>query len=128
MMINNSIVKKIVQKEKDSDEIKFIRYEYFACTCKEPDVNFHNSLIEIFYPEANKEENRNRRTTYFAKELRKLGWKYRGCGADMWMGASFTKDATESSPNLAMYIQCDALEYGISTALIIAKNIEKEQK
>ncbi len=120
MIINNSIVKKKVNSDS-------INYEYFSCTCDDKDEEFYKKIIQIFYPDANSNLNINRRATYFVKCLHKLGWKFNGCGADMWMGASFSKHSDRKYPKQSMFIQCDELEFGMVAALLIAERIGKEQ-
>lgn len=126
MIIQNVPVKKDIVFEKDSDNIEYIDYDYFACTCEDEDEEFFNRLIDIFLPQVNKPETLNRRATLMLKELAKLGWKFEGAGTDMWMGASFSKDATDKHPKLRAYIQCDSMVYAFITAYIIARNLEKE--
>ena len=48
MIIQNVPVKKDIVFEKDSDNIEYIDYDYFACTCEDEDEEFFNRLIDIF--------------------------------------------------------------------------------
>lgn len=122
MLINNEEVtpKKVLHP--DTKEIVSIEYDYFACTCSDKDEEYFKKITQDMFPEFHKEESIKRRTTLMLRELAKYGWLLNGCGADMWMGASFTKPATETTPAINAYIQCDLFVYSLTSALMIAKN------
>lgn len=121
MIINNDIVKVTKKTEK---AVNYETYDYFACTCKEKDAIFYEKIIDIFYPDANCGFYANKRSSYFIKELGKLGWSMESIAADMWMGAFFKKE-TENKVQL-LDIKFDLFEFGLVAALIMAKNLEKE--
>lgn len=126
MLINNSEVKEQIEVNPETNEVVSINYDYFACTCDDKDEKYFKNITEEMFPEFHKEESLKRRNTLMIRELAKYGWFFEDCGADMWMGASFIKPATDTSPQYTAYIQCDLLVYALTTALIIAKELDNK--
>lgn len=122
MIINNHEVKREEKKKKNTEGevVSYFQYEYFACTCKEDDLNFYESLISNSYPDANKGFYSNKRSSYFLNKLNKLGWYFTGAGTDMWMGIYLKNKGDDS---LVMRLECDAIEYGLVSALLIAEDL-----
>lgn len=123
--INNTPVKET--ESIDDKGIPNITYKYFACSCKENDHDFYKNLIDTNYPDINNDLNKNRKIAYFIEELRKIGWKLSGFGSDQWMGADFYKFDYAENKEYCIALQFDELEFGMVTALTIAKKIEEEK-
>lgn len=113
MKINNNEVKIEPHGENGKS------YSFFACSCKDEDMEFYNSLISNF---KDGETGKYTVSTILIHSLAFEEWEIANIDADQWVVLYIRKVDSKD----IMRIQCDILEHGLISALLIVEDLNKE--